>query len=131
VSSNNGYQHKAPRKLFPSNPWSEESRQVTTVLTGLDTLPPSINLWRHALHWFGGIGIIVLAVAVLPFLGVGGMSLYKAETPGPIKDEKLTPRITGTARVVWMSYLGITAIGILALKTVGMSWFDAVCHARG
>jgi trk system potassium uptake protein TrkH len=59
------------------------------------------------------------------------MSLYKAETPGPIKDEKLTPRITGTARVVWMSYLGITAIGILALKTVGMSWFDAVCHARG
>jgi len=101
----------------------------STVLTGLDKLPPSINLWRHALHWFGGIGIIVLAVAVLPFLGVGGMSLYKAETPGPIKDEKLTPRITGTARVVWISYLGITAIGILALKIVGMSWFDAVCHA--
>jgi trk system potassium uptake protein TrkH len=60
----------------------------STVLTGLDKLPPSINLWRHALHWFGGIGIIVLAVAVLPLLGVGGMQLYRAETPGPVKDEK-------------------------------------------
>ena len=65
-----------------------------TVLTGLDTMAPSLNLWRHALNWYGGMGIIVLVVAILPMLGVGGMQLYKAETPGPVKDEKLTPRIT-------------------------------------
>lgn len=100
----------------------------STVLTGLDTLPPSINLWRHALHWFGGIGIIVLAVAVLPLLGVGGMALYRAETPGPIKDEKLTPRITETAKALWITYAGMTAIGIIALRLAGMGWLDAICH---
>jgi trk system potassium uptake protein TrkH len=100
-----------------------------TVLTGLDNLPPSINFWRHALHWFGGIGIIVLAVAVLPLLGVGGMALYRAETPGPIKDEKLTPRITETAKALWITYTGMTLIGIVALRLAGMSWFDAICHA--
>jgi trk system potassium uptake protein TrkH len=99
-----------------------------TVLTGLDNLPPSINLWRHALHWFGGIGIIVLAVAVLPLLGVGGMALYRAETPGPIKDEKLTPRITETAKALWITYMGITAVGILSLRLAGMGWLDAICH---
>ena len=100
----------------------------STVLTGLDALPPSINLWRHALHWFGGLGIIVLAVAILPLLGVGGMALYRAETPGPIKDEKLTPRITGTAKVLWITYGGITIIGIIALRVAGMNWLDAICH---
>ncbi|MFM7396001.1 MAG: TrkH family potassium uptake protein [Gammaproteobacteria bacterium] len=100
-----------------------------TVLTGLDNLPPSINFWRHALHWFGGIGIIVLAVAVLPLLGVGGMALYRAEAPGPIKDEKLTPRITETAKALWITYTGMTLIGIVALRLAGMSWFDALCHA--
>ena len=100
-----------------------------TVLTNLDNLPPSINFWRHALHWFGGIGIIVLAVAVLPLLGVGGMALYRAETPGPIKDEKLTPRITGTAKALWITYAGITLIGTVALRLAGMNWFDAICHA--
>jgi trk system potassium uptake protein TrkH len=100
-----------------------------TVLTGLDALPPSLNLWRHALHWFGGIGIIVLAVAVLPLLGVGGMALYRAETPGPIKDEKLTPRITETAKALWITYAGMTLIGVIALRLAGMGWFDAVCHA--
>jgi len=99
-----------------------------TVLTRLEDLPPSINLWRHALHWFGGIGIIVLAVAVLPLLGVGGMALYRAETPGPIKDEKLTPRITETAKALWLTYGGITAVGVLALKMAGMNWLDAICH---
>src|SRR5262252_7202404 len=84
----------------------------STILTGLDNLPPSINLWRHALHWFGGLGIIVLAVAVLPLLGVGGMQLYQAEAPGPVKDEKLTPRITETAKALWFTYLTITLIGI-------------------
>lgn len=100
----------------------------STVLTGLDALPPSINLWRHALHWFGGIGIIVLAVAILPLLGVGGMQLYRAETPGPVKDEKLTPRITETAKALWLSYSLITLLGIVALRIAGMSWFDAICH---
>jgi len=100
-----------------------------TVLTGLDNLPPSINFWRHALHWFGGIGIIVLAVAVLPLLGVGGMALYRAETPGPIKDEKLTPRITETAKALWITYTGMTLVGIVALRLAGMNWFDAICHA--
>ncbi len=101
----------------------------STVITGLENLPPSINLWRHALHWFGGIGIIVLAVAVLPLLGVGGMALYRAETPGPVKDEKLTPRITETAKALWLTYIGITAIGVVALRSAGMGWFDALCHA--
>ena len=100
----------------------------STVITGLDTLQPSINLWRHALHWFGGIGIIVLAVAVLPLLGVGGMALYRAETPGPVKDEKLTPRITETAKALWLTYIGITAVGIIALRAAGMGWLDAICH---
>jgi trk/ktr system potassium uptake protein len=101
----------------------------STVLTGLDNLPPSINLWRHALHWFGGLGIIVLAVAVLPLLGVGGMQLYKAEAPGPVKDEKLTPRITETAKSLWVVYVILTVVGILALRLCGMTWLDAICHA--
>ncbi len=100
-----------------------------TVLTGIDNLPPSINLWRHALHWFGGLGIIVLAVAVLPLLGVGGMQLYKAEAPGPVKDEKLTPRITETAKSLWVVYTFMTVFGIAALRLCGMSWLDAICHA--
>jgi trk system potassium uptake protein TrkH len=100
-----------------------------TVLTGLDTLPPSINFWRCSLHWFGGIGIIVLAVAVLPLLGVGGMQLYRAETPGPVKDEKLTPRITETAKALWLTYTAITIICAIALRLAGMNWLDAICHA--
>ena len=100
-----------------------------TVLVGLDSLPPSINLWRHALCWYGGMGIIVLVVAILPLLGVGGMQLYKAETPGPVKNEKLTPRITQTAKALWFIYFLITVACILSLKVAGMDWFDAVCHA--
>ncbi len=100
-----------------------------TVLVGLDYLPPAINIWRHELQWLGGMGIIVLAVAVLPLLGVGGRQLFKAETPGPMKDTALTPRITETARKLWLVYLAITIACILSLKAVGMSWLDAVCHA--
>jgi trk system potassium uptake protein TrkH len=100
----------------------------STVLSHLDDLPQSINLWRHLLHWIGGIGIIVLVVAVLPLLGVGGMQLYKAETPGPVKDEKLTPRITETAKALWFTYLALTAAGIIGLRIAGMTWFDAICH---
>jgi trk system potassium uptake protein TrkH len=100
-----------------------------TTLTGLDTMPQAINMWRHELHWIGGMGIIVLAVAVLPLLGIGGRQLYKAETPGPMKDSQLTPRITETAKNLWLVYVGITVACILALKWAGMNWFDAICHA--
>ena len=101
----------------------------STVLTGLDTMAPSLNMWRASMHWFGGMGIIVLAVAILPLLGVGGMQLYKAETPGAVKNEKLTPRITQTAKALWVVYVLITGACILALKAAGMSWFDAVFHS--
>jgi trk system potassium uptake protein TrkH len=100
-----------------------------TVLVGLDNLPPAVNVWRHELNWLGGLGIIVLAVAVLPLLGIGGRQLFKAETPGPMKDSALTPRIAETARNLWMVYLAITVICIAALKWAGMSWLDAVCHS--
>jgi trk system potassium uptake protein TrkH len=100
-----------------------------TVLVGLDTLPSALNIWRHELNWLGGMGIIVLAVAVLPLLGIGGRQLFKAETPGPMKDSALTPRITETARNLWLVYGGITIACIAALKWVGMSWLDAICHA--
>ncbi|HEX7416581.1 MAG TPA: potassium transporter TrkG, partial [Steroidobacteraceae bacterium] len=99
-----------------------------TVLSGLDHLPPSINLWRCALHWFGGLGFIVLSVAVMPLLGVGGMQVYRAEYPGRVKDEKLTPRIMQTAKALWQAYSAMTVGGILLLKSCGMSWLDAICH---
>ena len=100
-----------------------------TVLTGLEKLPPAVNLWRHELNWLGGMGIIVLAVAILPLLGVGGMQLFKAETPGPMKDTRLTPRIAGTAKALWSVYLAFTIACALSLKAAGMGWFDAICHA--
>jgi trk system potassium uptake protein TrkH len=100
-----------------------------TVLAGLDSLPPSINFWRCQLQWMGGMGIIVLAVAILPLLGVGGSQLFKAETPGPMKDTKLTPRITETAKGLWLIYALLTVACALALKWAGMSWLDAVMHA--
>jgi trk system potassium uptake protein TrkH len=100
-----------------------------TVLTGLDGLPPAINIWRHELQWLGGLGIIVLAVAVLPLLGVGGRQLFRAEMPGPTKDSGLTPRIADTARNLWIVYVALTLVCIAALKWAGMDWLDAVCHA--
>jgi trk system potassium uptake protein TrkH len=100
-----------------------------TVLVGLDQLPPAINLWRHELNWLGGMGIIVLAVAILPVLGVGGRQLLMAETPGPMKDSKLTPRITETAKNLWLVYTGITIACILSLQQAGMNWLDAICHS--
>jgi len=100
-----------------------------TVLTGLDDLPQSILYYRQQLQWLGGMGIIVLAVAVLPMLGVGGMQLYRAETPGPVKDTKLTPRITETAKALWYLYLGFTLTCMLGYKAAGMNWFDSLCHA--
>jgi trk system potassium uptake protein TrkH len=100
-----------------------------TVLTGIDALPKSILWYRHQLQWIGGMGIIVLAVAVLPILGVGGMQLYRAETPGPVKDTKLTPRIAETAKALWYVYLVFTLLCSAAYWLAGMDLFDAVCHA--
>ena len=100
-----------------------------TVLVGLDDMPKSLLFYRQLLQWLGGMGIIVLAVAVLPLLGVGGMQLYKAETPGPLKDSKLTPRITETAKALWFVYLSMTISCSVLYKYFGMSWCDAVCHA--
>ena len=100
-----------------------------TVFVGLDEMARSLLFYRQFLQWLGGMGIIVLAVAVLPLLGVGGMQLYKAEAPGPIKDAKLTPRITETAKALWFIYVTMTFICAVLYKVFGMSWFDAVCHA--
>ncbi|QOJ22482.1 MAG: TrkH family potassium uptake protein [Gammaproteobacteria bacterium] len=100
-----------------------------TVLSGLDALPPSINLWRGEMVWLGGMGLIVLAVAILPLLGVGGRQLLNAEIPGPMKENKLTPRIAETAKGLWSIYASLTVACVFAYKWAGMDWFDAVMHA--
>ena len=100
-----------------------------TVIVGLDDLPPSILYYRQQLQWLGGMGIVVLAVAVLPMLGIGGMQLYRAETPGPMKDNKLTPRLAETAKALWYIYLGLTVACGLAYWAAGMTPFDALGHA--
>ena len=100
-----------------------------TVIVGLDDLPRSILIYRQLLQWMGGIGIIVVAVAVLPMLGIGGMQLYRAETPGPSKDSKLTPRITETAKALFSVYLSLTVACAIAYYAVGMSGFDAIAHS--
>jgi len=100
-----------------------------TVLVGLDNLPHSILFYRQELQWLGGMGIIVLAVAVMPMLGIGGMQLYKAEAPGPVKDNKLTPRIAETAKALWYIYFGLTLVCAIAYWLAGMSLFDAVGHS--
>jgi len=100
-----------------------------TILLGIDELPYSIQYYRQQLQWLGGMGIIVLAVAVLPMLGIGGMQLYRAETPGPVKDSKLTPRITETAKALWYIYLSLTIACAAAYWAAGMSLFDAIGHS--
>ena len=100
-----------------------------TVIESIDVMPHSILFYRQQLQWLGGMGIIVLAVAILPLLGVGGMQLYRAETPGPMKDNKLTPRITETAKALWYIYLGLTILCALAYWLAGMTPFDAVSHS--
>ncbi len=120
--------HLTPMKaIFESI--SGLSATGATVIVGLDDLPRSILLYRQLLQWLGGIGIIVVAVAVLPMLGIGGMQLYRAETPGPSKDSKLTPRITGTAKALFTVYVALTMACALAYYVAGMSGFDAICHA--
>ena len=100
-----------------------------TVMTGLDELPRSLLFYRQQLQWLGGMGIIVLAVAILPMLGVGGMQLYRAETPGPVKDTKLTPRINETAKALWYIYLSLTISCAFVYWLADMSIFDAICHS--
>ena len=100
-----------------------------TIITHLDGLPHSILIYRQLLQWLGGMGIIVLAIAILPMLRIGGMQMFKAETPGPMKDQKLTPRITETAKTLWYLYLGITVVCALAYYMAGMNLFDAIGHA--
>ena len=100
-----------------------------TVIVGLDELPPSILFYRQLLQWLGGMGMIVLAVAILPMLGIGGMQLYKAEAPGPFKEEKMTPRLAQSARILWVIYVGITIANALAYWLAGMSPFDAIAHS--
>ncbi len=100
-----------------------------TVITNLEELPRSILYYRQQLQWLGGMGIVVLAVAVLPLLGIGGMQLYRAETPGPVKDSKLTPRIAETAKALWYIYLGLTIACAVAYWAAGMQLFDAIGHA--
>jgi trk system potassium uptake protein TrkH len=99
-----------------------------TALSGLDALPLSVNVWRCFMMFVGGLGIIVLAVAILPLLGVGGSQLFKAETAGPLKDQKLTPRIADTARAIWGTYALIALACFLAYRWAGMSWADAFMH---
>lgn len=99
-----------------------------TILTDIEQMPPALLFWRAFTHWIGGMGIIVLSLAILPLLGVGGMQLFKAEVPGPTAD-KLTPRIAETARILWLVYVGITFLEVLFLLLGGMSLLDAFCHA--
>ena len=101
---------------------------AASVLSEIDRLPPSINVWRAELQWIGGMGVIVLVVAILPMLGVGGRQVSKAEIPGPMKDESLTPRITQTAKGLWFIYAALTVACMVGYHLAGMGWLDAVIH---
>ncbi|WP_452219528.1 TrkH family potassium uptake protein [Lacinutrix salivirga] len=99
-----------------------------SILNDIEIVPKGVLFWRSTTHWIGGMGIIVLAVAILPLLGIGGMQLFAAEAPGPSAD-KLHPRITDTAKRLWLIYFGYTAAETILLKVAGMSFFDAINHA--
>jgi trk system potassium uptake protein TrkH len=101
-----------------------------TILVDIEKLPHGLLFWRSFTHWLGGMGIIVLSIAILPFLGVGGMQLFKAEVPGPVPD-KLTPRVTETAKILWGVYILISALETILLIFGGMNLFDALCHTFG
>jgi trk system potassium uptake protein TrkH len=124
--------HSAIDGLSATDAYFEAVSGITatgaTVLSGLDHLPPSINVWRTQMHWMGGMGLIVLAVAILPLLGVGGRQLFKAETPGPMKESRLTPRLAETAKGLWTIYGLLSAACWLAYWLAGMSGLDALMH---
>ncbi|MCE8020931.1 potassium transporter [Halomonas sp. MCCC 1A11036] len=119
--------------LSPTDAVFESFSGLTTtgasVITGIEFLPESVLYYRQQLQWLGGMGIVVLAVAILPTLGVGGMALYRTEIPGPLKDSKLTPRITETAKALWYIYAALTLTCFLAYMAAGMNWFDALGHS--
>ncbi|MBH43841.1 MAG: potassium transporter [Gammaproteobacteria bacterium] len=100
-----------------------------TIISNLDDLSYSILIYRQELQWLGGMGIVILALAILPMLGVGGMQLYKAETTGPIKDNKISPRIAETAKNLWSVYIGLTVLCAVSYYAVGMNIFDAIAHS--
>jgi len=100
----------------------------STILTNIESVAPSLLFWRSLIQWLGGMGFIVLSIAILPFLEIGGMQLYKAEVPGPTKD-KLTPRIEDTAKILWIVYTLLTIFEIILLKLGGMNLFDSICHS--
>ena len=104
------------------------TQTLPNLLNGIESLPKGILFWRSFLQWIGGMGIILFTIAILPLLGVGGVQLFKAEVPGPVAD-KIRPRVKETAKVLWLVYIGFTAIQTLLLGLAGMPWFDAVCHA--
>ncbi len=120
-------------RLTPADAVFESASGITTtgatVITGLDELPKSLLFYRQQLQWLGGMGLIVLGVAVLPMLGIGGMQLYRAEAPGPLKEEKLTPRLAETARALWRIYVALTLACALGYWLAGMGLFDAVAHS--
>lgn len=121
-----------PHLTFASAVFESLSGLTTTgatVITGLDNLPHSILFYRQQLHWLGGMGIIVLAVAIIPILGIGGMSLYRAEATGPLKEHKITPRIAASAKFLWLIYVGITIACALLFYLGGMNLFDAISHS--
>lgn len=116
---------------FPDAIFETISGYSTTgasILTDIEAVPKGVLFWRSSTHWIGGMGIIVLTVAILPLLGIGGMQLFVAEAPGPSTD-KLHPRITQTAKRLWLIYFSFTMTEFLLLKLAGMSWFDAINHA--
>jgi trk system potassium uptake protein TrkH len=100
-----------------------------TVITGLDTMPRSLLFYRQQIQWLGGMGVVVLGLAVIPLLGIGGMQLYRAEAPGPMKEEKLTPRLANTARALWLLYLSLTVACAAGYWLAGMDGFDAIAHS--
>jgi trk/ktr system potassium uptake protein len=101
-----------------------------SIINDIEALPHGILFWRSFTHWIGGMGIIVFSIAILPFLGVGGMQMFKAESPGPTAD-KLTPKIKDTAEILWGVYVLITVVEIFMLRFGGMNWFDSACHSFG
>jgi trk system potassium uptake protein TrkH len=101
-----------------------------SILSDIEVVPKSLLLWRSTTHWLGGMGIVVLTVAILPLLGVGGLGLMEAEAPGPSVD-KITPRISSTAKILWLIYVALTVMEVLLLMAGGMDWFDAVTHTFG
>ncbi|MCK5834967.1 MAG: TrkH family potassium uptake protein, partial [Lentisphaeria bacterium] len=99
-----------------------------SVLNNIEELPKGLLFWRAMTHWLGGMGIVVLSLAILPVLGVGGQQLFKAEVPGPVSDQ-LTPRIADSAKILWGVYVLLTGIESVLLRIAGMPWFDSICHS--